>query len=86
MRLLCAFLAAANLAWPACAQQPERIPVVAWGGPPASETTSERYRELAEAGFTHNYSGYPNADAMSAALDIAHAAGVKQLILSLIHI
>jgi hypothetical protein len=58
----------------------ERIPVLAWGGPPASETTPERYHELAEAGFTHNFSSFPNADAMAAALDIAREAGIKQFI------
>ena len=37
-----------------------RLPVLAWGGPPAGETTAERYRELAEAGFTHNFSSFSN--------------------------
>ena len=58
----------------------EQIPIIAWAGPPANETTIDRYRELAEAGFTHNYSGFPNIEAMAAALDVAHAAGVKQFI------
>src|SRR6187551_2937041 len=61
-------------------QKVERIPIVAWAGPPSNETTVERYRELAEAGFTHNYSGFPNADAMAKALDVARDAGVKQFI------
>jgi hypothetical protein len=55
----------------------DAIPILAWGGPPADQTTPERYRELAEAGFTHNYSGFGNVAQMRAALDIAHAAGLK---------
>src|SRR6187397_2764386 len=58
----------------------ERIPVLAWGGIPAAESTAERYRELAEAGFTHHFSSFSNAAGMAAALDLAHAAGVKQVI------
>ena len=64
----------------ALAENPERIPIIAWSGPPSNETTVERYRELAECGFTHNYSGFSNADAMAKALDVAHAAGVKQFV------
>jgi len=59
---------------------PAQIPVLAWAGPPATETTPERYRELADAGFTHNFSSFPNAEAMAAALDIAHAEGLQQLV------
>jgi hypothetical protein len=59
---------------------PERIPVLAWAGPPQAETNAERYRELAEAGFTHNYSSFADADAMQVALDVAHAAGIRQFI------
>jgi hypothetical protein len=58
----------------------ERIPVLAWSGPPQAETNAERYRELADAGFTHNYSGFANADAMEKALDVAHTAGIRQFI------
>jgi hypothetical protein len=58
----------------------ERIPVIAWHGPPANETTLERYRELAEAGFTHNFSSFPDAAAMEKALRVAEAAGIKQFI------
>jgi hypothetical protein len=56
------------------------IPILAWSGPPAAETNAARYRELAEAGFTHNFSGFANSDAMQNALDVAHAAGIKQFI------
>jgi hypothetical protein len=57
-----------------------RLPVLAWGGPPEAQTTPERYRELAEAGFTHNYSGFGSPEGMAKALDVAHAAGVKQMV------
>lgn len=59
---------------------PERIPILAWVGPPPEETTVDRYRELAGCGFTLNFSPQPNADAVTKALDAAQAAGVKQYI------
>jgi hypothetical protein len=59
---------------------PDRIPVLAWGGPPQAETTAARYKELAEAGFTHNYSGFSSIAAMQEALDVAKAAGIKQFV------
>jgi hypothetical protein len=69
---------------PACAQeeQParERIPIHAWIGPPAEETTPERYRELAECGFTQSFTFFPSADAAARALDVAHAAGVRLIV------
>src|SRR5437870_7360165 len=57
-----------------------RIPVLAWIGPPANESTAARYRELAACGFTANYSGLPDAAAVARALDAAQAAGVKQFV------
>jgi hypothetical protein len=57
-----------------------RIPVLAWNGPPANQTTVERYRELAAAGFTHSYTYFPSETAQAAALDVANAAGVKLLL------
>src|SRR5687768_15915395 len=63
----------------AFAETPE-IPILAWSGPPANETNAARYRELADAGFTHNYSGFANTEAMQQALNVAHAAGIKQFI------
>jgi len=63
--------------WNACAQG---IPVMAWIGPPASETTSTRYEELAAAGFTHSMSWFRDTDSMAEALDVADGAGVKLLI------
>src|SRR5688500_12349462 len=68
------------------AAEPERLteervlPILAWIGPPAAETNEQRYRELAECGFTHNFTGFPNADAMAKALDVAHATGIKAFV------
>jgi hypothetical protein len=56
------------------------LTILAWGGPPQDQTTPERYKELADAGFTHNYSGFGNADAMAKALEVARGAGVKLMI------
>lgn len=56
------------------------IPILAWIGPPESETNELRYRELAEAGFTHNFSSFANIEAMQKALDVAQATGIKQFI------
>lgn len=56
------------------------IPILAWVGPPAEQTTVERYRELADAGFTENFSGFPSADAMARALDVAQQAGIRQFV------
>src|SRR3569833_4588153 len=61
-------------------KESRRIPVLAWVGPPSNEATPERYRELAECGFTDNFSGFPNLDAMAAALDVAQGAGIRAFI------
>jgi hypothetical protein len=58
----------------------DAFPVLAWIGPPADQTTPERYRELADAGFNLSFSGFPNAEAMAQALDVAQGAGVKLMI------
>jgi hypothetical protein len=55
------------------------IPILAWVGVPANETTVERYRELKESGININFSGYPNLDAVEKALNIAQKTGVKIL-------
>ena len=47
------------------------------GGPPEQETTAERYKELAEAGFTHNYTGFGNATRWPRRWTSREAAGVK---------
>lgn len=56
------------------------LPVLAWLGPPADQTTPERYRELADAGFNHSFSGFPDAAAMTRALDVAQAAGIRLMV------
>jgi len=40
----------------------EAFPVLAWSGVPEEHTTVERYRELANAGFTHSFSSASSAD------------------------
>jgi hypothetical protein len=57
--------------------EPPRIPVLAWIGPPPNETTLERYCELADCGFTHSFTGFPDAASAAGALDVAGGAGVK---------
>jgi hypothetical protein len=79
MRLFSALLAGVVLPCLAAAAA-DGIPILAWGGPPADQTSPERYRELAEAGFTHNYSGFGNIASMLAALDTAQAAGLKAVV------
>ena len=56
------------------------LPILAWIGPPSDQTTPERYRELADAGFNLSFSGFPDAPAMERALEVARGAGVKLMI------
>jgi hypothetical protein len=56
------------------------LPIWAWVGVPSNESTPQRYRELADAGFTLSYSGAPDPDAMTKMLDAAEQAGVKLLV------
>jgi hypothetical protein len=58
----------------------KRFPLLAWIGPPANETSVERYRELADAGFNLNFSSFPDVESMAIALDVAENAGVRQFI------
>ncbi|MBN1294344.1 MAG: beta-galactosidase, partial [Candidatus Latescibacteria bacterium] len=39
-----------------------------------------RYKELADAGFTHSFTHFPDAETVAKALDIAKAAGIKLLV------
>lgn len=57
-----------------------QIPILAWYGIPADETTPERYRELKESGITCNFSSFPDTVAMSKALDIAWEAGISMIV------
>lgn len=56
------------------------LPILAWHSIPASETSLIRFGEMAETGITHSFSGYPDADALQKALDIAQQTGVKLII------
>ena len=53
------------------------IPIVAWYGIPAEETSEVRYRELKESGITYNLTFFPNIESMEKALRIAQKTGVK---------
>lgn len=57
-----------------------RIEILAWRGPPAAETSPERYRQLAAAGFTRALTPFPSADAAAAALDVAAETGLTLVI------
>jgi hypothetical protein len=76
---LCALAAAGEGEEPKVTAK-ERLPVYAWFSVDPAQTTVERYRELAEAGFTHSMTFFPNADAQAKALDAAKAAGILLLI------
>lgn len=56
------------------------IPIHAWVGIPQEQTSVERYKELAECGFTTSFSGFSSVKSALAALDSAQAAGVKLFI------
>jgi hypothetical protein len=58
----------------------DRIPIHAWASIPSDQTSVERYKELADCGFTTSFSGFTNAKATTAALDAARAAGIKLFI------
>jgi hypothetical protein len=60
--------------------QDKQIPILAWCGIPAEFTTLERYQELKESGITVNFSSFPDAGAMSRALDIAQQAGIRMIV------
>ena len=53
------------------------IPIVAWYGIPAEESTVARYQELKESGITYNLTFFPNMESMEKALRIAQKTGVK---------
>jgi len=85
-RTLLALMAMATLAGACGKQKPitlpasAPIPVHAWWSIPSDSTSAERYRELAEAGFTSSMSPFPNANAVQKALDAANGSGVKLFI------
>lgn len=53
------------------------IPIMAWYSIPAADATPERYRELADCGFTINFSHLKTLDQLKQSLDCAEQAGVK---------
>ncbi|MDR3128944.1 MAG: beta-galactosidase [Tannerellaceae bacterium] len=57
-----------------------QLPILAWFSIPESETSLSRYRELKDAGFTHNLMYFSNTDEMERAMDTAQVAGVKMLV------
>lgn len=56
------------------------VAILAWRGPPETATTPERYRQLAEAGFTHALTPFSSAAAAAAALEVASGAGIRLFI------
>ncbi len=55
------------------------IPVLAWMGVPAEETSAERFQELKEAGININFVHYPDIESVEKALDLAQKTGIKIL-------
>lgn len=61
--------------------QPARqIPIMAWLGVPPTDSTEERFRELRDAGITHNFSYGRSIEQLAAAMDVAEKVGVKMVI------
>lgn len=56
------------------------LPILAWHSIPADSTTLERFLEMKDIGINTHFSGYPDADAMERALDLAEQAGIKIII------
>jgi hypothetical protein len=64
-----------------CAQfDYDRIPIIAFIGVPASQTSEERFREFRDAGFDVSLNSYPDKRTMRKALDIAHETGVSLML------
>ena len=56
------------------------LPILAWHSIPADSMTLERFLEMKNIGINTHFSGYPDADAMERALDLAEQAGIKVII------
>lgn len=56
------------------------LPVLAWMGVPAEETSEARFRELKEAGISLNFVHYPNVAAVEKALEIGKKTGVQLVV------
>jgi hypothetical protein len=57
-----------------------QIPIVAWYGIPAAETTVARYQEMKDAGITYQLNGFSNINEMQKALDVAAKVGIKMIV------
>jgi len=55
----------------------QEMPIVAYMGVPARETSLKRYEELKNCGFNTSISIFPSTEEMFEALDVAEKAGVK---------
>lgn len=71
---------AATVATEAKPPDEARIPVLAWVGPPPAQANAERFRELADCGFTHSFSSFANLADMTRGLDAANQVGIKLLV------
>ena len=65
--------------WPKLPSAGE-MTVLAWYGIPSDCTSVERFEELKNAGFTHQFTEYPDAEAMARALDTAERVGIRLIV------
>lgn len=61
-------------------QSSNQIPVMAWIGVLANETSVARYKELKESGITHSYTSFKDISSLEKALRIAQETGIKMLV------
>lgn len=57
----------------------KQIPIIAWSGIPAEETTVEKFTELKEMGVNISLCNYPDAESMKKALDLAQKVGIRMI-------
>ena len=60
--------------------RPQGFPILAWAGVPEQHTTVQRYREMADAGFTISFASASNTEGVIKQLDVARATGLKILV------
>ena len=76
--VLAALAAAAALVSCSGAKEPkETIPILAWYSIPAEYASEKTYQELADAGFTINFSHLSRLEEALKALDLGQKTGVK---------
>ena len=61
--------------WLPTEKKREQMPILAWYG--VQEHSVERYLELKDAGFTHNFTSYSSVDELSIGMNAAQSAGIK---------